>query len=121
MSTLPNRHSAKPALQAPRKLLIRESGASIAQMRHAFGWQPHTVRAAISAQRNPGCEIMGTTDAPWHSRPIDADRWSDHPEAAQRIDRIWDGYLPSDQTSGAKTKSQFKHQVFSLNDGGNSW
>ena len=43
-----------------RKLLIRKSGASIAQIRQAFGWQPHTVRAAISAQRKAGWEITRT-------------------------------------------------------------
>ncbi|MEO1537321.1 MAG: DUF3489 domain-containing protein [Pseudomonadota bacterium] len=40
-----------------RKLLARKSGASIAQIQKAFGWQPHTARAAISAQRKAGCEI----------------------------------------------------------------
>ena len=57
----PNRVSAKPARQAQlRKLLARKSGASIAQIRQAFGWQPHTVRAAISAQRKAGYEIIRT-------------------------------------------------------------
>ena len=28
------------------KLLRRKSGASVAQMQKAFGWQPHTARAA---------------------------------------------------------------------------
>jgi hypothetical protein len=40
-----------------RKMLTRKSGASIAQIQKAFGWQPHTARAAISAQRRAGCEI----------------------------------------------------------------
>ena len=40
-----------------RKLLNRKSGATIAQLQKAFGWQPHTARAAISAQRKAGCEI----------------------------------------------------------------
>lgn len=57
----PNRVSAKPARPAQlRKLLVRKSGASIAQIRQAFSWQPHTVRAAISAQRKDGCEITRT-------------------------------------------------------------
>jgi len=56
-----NRVSAKPARQAQlRKLLVRKSGASIAQIRQAFSWQPHTVRAAISAQRKAGCKITRT-------------------------------------------------------------
>jgi len=40
-----------------RKLLTRKSGVSIAQLHKTFGWQPHTARAAISAQRKSGCEI----------------------------------------------------------------
>lgn len=36
------------------KLLIRISGVTIAQIEKAFGWQPHTARAAISAQRKAG-------------------------------------------------------------------
>nr|WP_321254693.1 hypothetical protein [uncultured Ruegeria sp.] len=33
---------------------------------------------------------MGEIENPWHSRPIDVHRWSDHPEVAELIDRIWD-------------------------------
>jgi len=56
-----NRVSAKPTRQALlRKLLARKLGASIAQIQKATGWQPHTVRAAISAQRKSGCEIIRT-------------------------------------------------------------
>ena len=48
----------KPTRQAQlRKLLTRKSGASIAQIQKAFGWQPYTARAAISAQRKAGFEI----------------------------------------------------------------
>ena len=36
------------------KLLSRKSGATISQIQKAFGWQPHTARAAISAQRKAG-------------------------------------------------------------------
>ncbi len=39
------------------KLLTRKSGATIAQMQNAFGWQPHTARAAISGQRKDGSII----------------------------------------------------------------
>lgn len=47
-----------PTRQAQlRKMLARKSGASIAQIQKAFGWQPHTVRAAISTQRQAGLEI----------------------------------------------------------------
>jgi|TARA_B110000208_G_scaffold191515_1_gene258658 hypothetical protein len=30
---------------------------------------------------------------PWHSRPIDVHRWSDHPEVVQFVDKVWDEYL----------------------------
>ena len=39
------------------KLLGRKSGATIAQMQRAFGWQPHTARAAISGLRKTGVLI----------------------------------------------------------------
>ncbi len=60
-SRVANRVSAKPTRHSQlRKLLTRKSGASIAQIREAFGWQPHTVRAAIAGQRKAGCEITRT-------------------------------------------------------------
>ncbi len=40
-----------------RKLLSRRSGATVAQIQKAFGWQPHTARAAISGQRKAGWKI----------------------------------------------------------------
>ena len=49
---------------------------------------------------------MGDIENPWHSRPIDVHRWSDHPEVAQLVDRIWDEHLPSDRTSGPKQKRE---------------
>ena len=52
------RGANKPTRQSQlHRLLTRKSGASIAQMQKAFGWQPHTARAAISAQRKAGFEI----------------------------------------------------------------
>ncbi len=39
------------------KLLSRKSGVTIAQLQKTFGWQPHTARAAISAQRKAGCAV----------------------------------------------------------------
>ncbi|WP_171167018.1 hypothetical protein [Ruegeria sp. HKCCA0370] len=54
---------------------------------------------------------MAEIENPWHSRPIDVHRWSDHPEVADLVDRIWDDYLPSDQTSGPKPKTAFRHQL----------
>lgn len=43
--------------QALTKLLNRKSGASIAQIQKAFGWQPHSARAAISTLRKTGTVI----------------------------------------------------------------
>ena len=40
-----------------RKLLIRPNGASIAQLQKATGWQPHSVRAALSGIRKQGTPI----------------------------------------------------------------
>ena len=38
-------------------MLTRKSGVTIAQLQKTFGWQPHTARAAISAQRKAGCVV----------------------------------------------------------------
>ncbi|WP_082182035.1 DUF3489 domain-containing protein [Aestuariivita boseongensis] len=46
-----------------RKLLSRKSGVTIAQLQKTFGWQPHTARAAISAQRKAGCAVSRTETA----------------------------------------------------------
>ena len=39
------------------KLLNRKSGATILQIQRAFGWQPHTARAALSMLRKAGTAI----------------------------------------------------------------
>ncbi len=39
------------------RMLTRKSGVTIAQLQKTFGWQPHTARAAISAQRKAGCVV----------------------------------------------------------------
>ncbi len=44
-----------------RKLLARKSGATIAQIQKAFGWRPHTARAAISGLRNAG-DVVDRTE-----------------------------------------------------------
>ncbi|WP_170610833.1 DUF3489 domain-containing protein [Ruegeria arenilitoris] len=36
------------------RMLTRKSGVTIAQLQKTFGWQAHTARAAISAQRKAG-------------------------------------------------------------------
>ena len=40
--------------QQLHKMLCRKSGVTIAQLQTAFGWQPHTARAAISTLRKAG-------------------------------------------------------------------
>jgi DNA-binding transcriptional regulator PaaX len=40
-----------------RKLLLRKQGATVAQIQKQLGWQPHTVRAAISRLRSSGFSI----------------------------------------------------------------
>lgn len=46
---------------------------------------------------------------PWHSRPIDVHRWSDHPEVKELVDRIWDGFLGekiAEKTRGPKPRME---------------
>ncbi len=40
-----------------RKFLSRKSGANIATLQSATGWQPHSVRAALSGLRKAGYTI----------------------------------------------------------------
>ena len=40
-----------------RKLLSRKSGADLAALQSATGWQPHSVRAALSGLRKTGYTI----------------------------------------------------------------
>ena len=40
-----------------RKLLSRRNGATVTQIQKKLGWQPHTVRAAISRLRSSGLSI----------------------------------------------------------------
>ncbi len=57
-------HSSKaPAPQKTKKerlqaLLRRKGGASIVELQKKFGWQPHTVRAAISGVRKAGETVV---------------------------------------------------------------
>ncbi len=60
----PERAVNKPTRQVQlRKLLSRKSGVTIVQLQKTFGWQPHTARAAISAQRKAGCVVSRTETA----------------------------------------------------------
>ncbi|MDO6505310.1 hypothetical protein Q4525_20430 [Shimia thalassica] len=51
---------------------------------------------------------------PWHSRPIDVHRWSEHPEVKGLVDRIWDGFLGekiAEYGRGPKPKLGFRKQL----------
>jgi len=54
---------------------------------------------------------MADIENPWHSRPIDVHRWSDHPEVAGLTDAVWDEYVAIVQKSGPKPKTAFRHQL----------
>jgi len=56
---------------------------------------------------------MSKIEDPWHSRPIDVHRWSDHPEVKEFVGRIWDEYLPAEVVgkSGPKPKMAFRKQL----------
>ncbi|AXI47954.1 hypothetical protein C1J03_19265 [Sulfitobacter sp. SK012] len=52
---------------------------------------------------------------PWYSRTIDVHTWSDHPEVAQFVDRVWEeGHLPDDVVKGKTGPSQPRAQVLHL-------
>lgn len=52
---------------------------------------------------------------PWHSRPIDVHRWSEHPEVKGMVKTIWDAHFSDygDETkrTGPKPKTSFRHQL----------
>jgi hypothetical protein len=52
---------------------------------------------------------------PWHSRPIDVHRWSDHPEALRLAERIWDehfaDYREQENKPGPKPKTTYRNQL----------
>ena len=43
-------------------LLQRPTGASVAELTKATGWQPHSLRAALTGLRKKGCEVVRTKD-----------------------------------------------------------
>ncbi len=56
--------SAKPTkIETIIKLLRRPNGASIAQLQKTAGWQPHSVRAALTGLRKKGHAIERGRDA----------------------------------------------------------
>ena len=64
-----------------RRLLTRKAGADLAALQSATGWQPHSVRAALSGLRKAGYGIDRTNPA----KPGDTAiyRISSHPEGLQ--------------------------------------
>jgi len=56
---------------------------------------------------------MSEIDDPWHSRPIDVHRWSDHPEVKGLTKKVW-GEAGLDSlvgTTGPKPKRPFREQL----------
>ena len=43
-------------------LVQRPTGASISELTKVIGWQPHSVRAALTGLRKKGCEVVRTKD-----------------------------------------------------------
>lgn len=52
-------------------------------------------------------------DNPWHSRPKDVHRWSDHPEVKALTERVWEEGLLHDSEGGVgpKPKLSFRKQL----------
>jgi hypothetical protein len=53
-----------------RRLLSRKSGADLADLQSATGWQPHSVRAAMSGLRKAGYTIDRAEPANPGSGPV---------------------------------------------------
>ena len=50
---------AKPTkIATVERLLRRSSGATMAQLQKATGWQPHSVRAALTGLRKKGNDVQ---------------------------------------------------------------
>ena len=57
--TVPGRKSRSPSTQSTiEKLLKRKSGANLAQLMTATGWQSHSLRAALSRLRKAGVAVI---------------------------------------------------------------
>jgi hypothetical protein len=57
MSRSPSTPPSETKAAILRKLLSRKSGAGLATLQSATGWQPHSVRAAMSGLRKAGYTI----------------------------------------------------------------
>jgi len=55
---------AKPTkIDAVIRLLRRSGGATIAQLQKVTGWQPHSVRAALTGLRKKGHDVQRNKNA----------------------------------------------------------
>jgi len=52
-----------PKIDQVQKLLRRKQGATIAALKKATDWQPHTIRAALSGLRKKGATITRDRNA----------------------------------------------------------
>lgn len=59
----PGKKHAGGKLETILKLLQRPGGARLAELEKATGWQPHSVRAALTALRRRGVEIIRERNA----------------------------------------------------------
>ena len=65
--------SKKPAVTKAaivKRLLSRKSGANLAALQDATGWQPHSVRAALSTLRKAGYTIEKTAPKSEGGQPV---------------------------------------------------
>ncbi len=53
-----------------RQLLTRKTGADLAALQSATGWQPHSVRAGLSGLRKAGFSIERTDPAKPDNGPV---------------------------------------------------
>ena len=53
----PTGQPGRPRRDTLRRRLSRRHGATVAQLQKQLGWQPHTVRAAISRLRSSGLSV----------------------------------------------------------------
>ncbi len=57
---------------------------------------------------------MAEIENPWHSRPLDVHRWSEHPEVKSLVDKIWDEYVEEtvpEKGPGPKPKLAYRKQL----------
>ena len=68
--TTTNKQKRSTKIDAVLKLLRRDKGAAIAELQKATGWQPHSVRAALTRLRQRKIEIVRSKDKTGTTRYI---------------------------------------------------